>query len=310
MSDEILADVKHRLHTPMSVVTGLAEVLTEGVYGGLTSGQLRRVAMISEASQTLLRAVNDFIDFSEVVEGPSKLRPQPIPVREVWNSATALLETPVARRGIDMGFDLDPVLPTIFADRRAMIQTLVHCVKRGIDCAVEHAPDVVLMDLRMPVMDGVEAIRRLREKVPEAKVLVLTTYDTDELVYDAIRAGARGYLLKDVASSDLTDAIRTVHRGGSLLQPVVVERLLDRLGPRELKQSAPVEDLTPRELEVLACMSTGARNREIAEKLVIAERTVKIHVANVIAKLGATNRTEAIVTALDLGMVDRSDSAS
>lgn len=134
---------------------------------------------------------------------------------------------------------------------------------------------------------------------------MLTTYDTDELVYDAIRAGARGYLLKDVASSDLTEAIRTVHRGGSLLQPVVVERLLDRLGPEDLEQSDPFENLTPRELEVLRCMSTGARNREIAEELVIAERTVKIHVGNVIAKLGATNRTEAVVTALDLGIIRR-----
>ena len=178
--------------------------------------------------------------------------------------------------------------------------------KEAVDCVIEYAPDVVLMDLRMPVMDGVEAIRQLRENVPDAKVVVLTTYNTDELVYDAIRAGARGYLLKDVAASDLTNAIRTVHRGGSLLQPVVVERLMDRLGPGRLEPSAQVDNLTPRELEVLACMSTGARNREIAKKLVIAERTVKIHVANIIAKLGATNRTEAVVTAIDLGIVNSS----
>ncbi len=177
--------------------------------------------------------------------------------------------------------------------------------KQAVEFALEHRPDVVLMDLRMPVMDGVEAIRRLHNQAPDSRLVVLTTYDTDELVYDAIRAGARGYLLKDVASSDLTEAIRTVHRGGSLLQPVVVERLLDRLGPEDLEQSDPFENLTPRELEVLRCMSTGARNREIAEELVIAERTVKIHVGNVIAKLGATNRTEAVVTALDLGIIRR-----
>ena len=177
--------------------------------------------------------------------------------------------------------------------------------KQAVEFALEHRPDVVLMDLRMPVMDGVEAIRRLHDQAPDSRLVVLTTYDTDELVYDAIRAGARGYLLKDVASSDLTEAIRTVHRGGSLLQPVVVERLLDRLGPEDLEQSDPFENLTPRELEVLRCMSTGARNREIAEELVIAERTVKIHVGNVIAKLGATNRTEAVVTALDLGIIRR-----
>ena len=137
---------------------------------------------------------------------------------------------------------------------------------------------------------------------------MLTTYDDDEYVYDAIRAGARGYLLKDVPPEELVRAIRTVHSGGSLLQPVVVQKLLDRLGPEgRLESEAPVEELTPRELEVLGVMARGARNREIAQELVISERTVKIHVANIIAKLGARNRTEAVVKALDLGLVQRDD---
>ena len=180
--------------------------------------------------------------------------------------------------------------------------------EEALKSATRESPDVALMDLRMPVMDGVEAIQRMRKEVPDTKVIVLTTYDNDDLAYDAIRAGARGYLLKDVSPKDLTNAIRTVHGGGSLLQPLVVDRLLDRLGPGEVAKSGPVEALTPRELEVLGCMSRGARNREIAEELVIAERTVKIHVANVIGKLGASNRTEAVVKALDLGIVQGSGS--
>ena len=165
-------------------------------------------------------------------------------------------------------------------------------------------PDVALMDLRMPNMGGAEAIRRLRQTSPNLRAIVLTTYDDDEAIYEAIRAGARGYLLKDVRPKDLVRAIRRVHAGGSLLQPVVVERLLDRLGPEDADDEAePVEALTPRELEVLQIMARGARNRDIAQELVISERTVKIHVANIIAKLAVTNRTAAVVRAIDLNLI-------
>ena len=176
----------------------------------------------------------------------------------------------------------------------------------AIDAAGTHQPGVVLMDLRMPKVDGVEAIRQLHASHADLKVIVLTTYDDDDWVYEAVRAGARGYLLKDVRPAELLGAIRTVHTGGSLLQPVVVQRLLDRLGPdRPAGRATPPESLTKRELEVLAIMGRGARNREIAAELVISERTVKIHVANVIGKPGATNRTEAVVKALDLGLIER-----
>ena len=174
----------------------------------------------------------------------------------------------------------------------------------ALERAAEANPDVALMDLRMPNMGGAEAIRRLRQANPNLRAIVLTTYDDDEAIYEAIRAGARGYLLKDVRPKDLVRAIRRVHAGGSLLQPVVVERLLDRLGPEDADDEAePVEALTPRELEVLQIMARGARNRDIAQELVISERTVKIHVANIIAKLAVTNRTAAVVRAIDLNLI-------
>jgi len=179
----------------------------------------------------------------------------------------------------------------------------------ALEQAAAANPDVALMDLRMPEMGGAEAIRRLRQANPDLRAIVLTTYDDDEAIYEAIRAGARGYLLKDVRPKDLVRAIRRVHAGGSLLQPVVVERLLDRLGPEAADEETPlVEALTPRELEVLQIMARGARNRDIAQELVISERTVKIHVANVIAKLGVTNRTAAVVRAIDLDLIAQRDS--
>ena len=178
----------------------------------------------------------------------------------------------------------------------------------ALERAAEANPDVALMDLRMPQMGGAEAIRRLRQANPDLRAIVLTTYDDDDAIYEAIRAGARGYLLKDVRPKDLVRAIRRVHAGGSLLQPVVVERLLDRLGPEDPDDEAqPVEALTPRELEVLQIMARGARNRDIAQELVISERTVKIHVANVIAKLSVTNRTAAVVRAIDLDLISHRD---
>ncbi len=178
----------------------------------------------------------------------------------------------------------------------------------ALEQAAQANPDVALMDLRMPEMGGAEAIRRLRQANPDLRAIVLTTYDDDDAIYEATRAGARGYLLKDVRPKDLVRAIRRVHAGGSLLQPVVVERLLDRLGPEDTDDTPPVEALTPRELEVLQIMARGARNRDIAQELVISERTVKIHVANVIAKLGVTNRTAAVVRAIDLNLVTHRDS--
>lgn len=159
------------------------------------------------------------------------------------------------------------------------------------------APDVVLMDLQMPVMDGPEATRRIREATPTARILVLTTYATDEFIFKALRAGAQGYLLKDASAEELLSAIRSVASGQTLLAPAVAARLVGGVsgtGP---------EPLTARELEVLTLMGHGRSNSEIALTLAIAPRTAKVHVQNILGKLGATNRTEAVSIALRQGLI-------
>ncbi len=153
-------------------------------------------------------------------------------------------------------------------------------------------PDVVLMDLQMPVLDGPEATRRIREQHPDARILALTTYATDEFIFTALRAGAKGYLLKDASTDDLLAAIRAVHQGQTSLAPEVAARLVSGMS-----DGAP-EQLTARELEVLQLMGRGCSNHEIADKLVIAPRTAKVHVQNILGKLGATNRTEAVSIAV------------
>ncbi len=179
----------------------------------------------------------------------------------------------------------------------------------GVSVAVRERADVVVMDIRMPVMDGIEATRRLVREAgaPDARVLVLTTFDADEHVVEALRAGASGFLLKDVTPDGFVAAIRTVAAGEALLAPSVTRRLLDRfadrLPPASQERSAALRDLTERELEVLTLIARGLSNREIADRLVLAEPTVKTHVSHVLDKLELRDRAQAVVLAYEAGLV-------
>lgn len=168
-------------------------------------------------------------------------------------------------------------------------------------------PDVILMDLRMPVMDGAAATRQLHTSHPEIRVIALTTFDEDAVVFEALRAGAIGYLLKDASTEKLYEAIRAAARGESVLQPSVAARLVAQFS--RLSETAPrwaqelVEPLSAREMDVLRWMVTGSSNREISEKLVLSEGTVKNHVTSIYAKLGVSDRTRAVIKARELGLV-------
>jgi DNA-binding NarL/FixJ family response regulator len=172
----------------------------------------------------------------------------------------------------------------------------------AVRLARELQPDVILMDLQMPDLDGAEAIERIRTANPDARVVVLTAYDTDERILSAVQAGAQGYLLKGAPREELFRALRVVHSGESLIQPVVASRLLQRVSSM-MRPEPPGEALTARELEVLQLLARGQRNKEIANELFITERTVKFHVGVILSKLGVSTRTEAVTRALQRGLV-------
>jgi len=162
-------------------------------------------------------------------------------------------------------------------------------------CETLH-PDVVLMDLVMPVMDGAQATREIRERFEDIQVIVLTSFKEDELVEGALQAGAIGYLLKNVSADELADAIRKAHAGKPTLAPEATEALIKATGRK--KESDISEELTPREKEVLRMMAEGLNNPEIAQKLFVSRSTVKFHVSSILSKLGAASRTEAVSKAL------------
>jgi len=169
----------------------------------------------------------------------------------------------------------------------------------------QYRPDLVVMDVRMPLLDGIEATRRITAQESPPKIIVLTTFDLDEHALQAIRAGASGFLLKDAPPEELLRAIRTVHSGDAVIAPSTTRRLLDHLVPLAADPVATqaVSALTEREREVLVAMARGWSNGEIAQRFVLAEGTVKTHVGRVLAKLGARDRVQAVVVAFDAGLV-------
>jgi DNA-binding NarL/FixJ family response regulator len=177
----------------------------------------------------------------------------------------------------------------------------------ALQLAARCRPDVILMDVRMPVMDGVEATRRLARTGTRARIVILTTFDSDEYVYEALRAGASGFLLKDVQPAQLVDAVRVVARGEALLAPTVTRRLLDRFSHTlpDSSRTAPaaLAELTERELEVLTLLASGLSNAELAERLFVSETTVKTHVSSILRKLGLRDRVQAVVLAYQAGLV-------
>ncbi|MCB9453560.1 MAG: response regulator transcription factor [Anaerolineaceae bacterium] len=163
-------------------------------------------------------------------------------------------------------------------------------------------PDVLLLDLEMPGLDGVGVLRQLRDSQSGIRAIVFTAFDTDERILGAVEAGVQGYLLKGAPREEIFNAIRVVHAGGSLLQPVVASKLLRQVSGESQKDQL-MENLTPREQDVLRLLAQGLQNKEIAAELVITERTVKFYVSSILGKLGAGNRTEAVTIAVQRGLV-------
>src|SRR5262245_21982401 len=183
----------------------------------------------------------------------------------------------------------------------------------AMDLARKRRPDVVLMDIQMPDIDGIEATRRILAEAgePAIAVLMLTTFDLNEYVYEALRAGASGFLLKDVLPEDLIAAVRVVAAGDGLIAPTITKRLIEQFARTAPPSTPPpgLEDLTPRELEVLTLIARGLSNGEIAAELVLSEATVKTHVKRVLSKLDCRDRVQAVVLAYEAGLVTPGDSA-
>jgi DNA-binding NarL/FixJ family response regulator len=202
----------------------------------------------------------------------------------------------MVRHGFRMIIDAEPDLEVV-GEAADGEQALAACRRL--------APHVVLMDIRMPVVDGLEATRRLLVAEDPPRVVILTTFDVDEYVFEALRAGASGFLLKNSPPEQLIDAVRAVARGDGLLDPAVTRRIIERFGEWGGRgtPSPALEELTPREREVLVLVAEGLSNAEIAERLVVARGTVKTHVARVLSKLGLRDRIQAVVFAYEHGVV-------
>jgi DNA-binding NarL/FixJ family response regulator len=203
-------------------------------------------------------------------------------------------DQPLVRAGLRMFLSAQPDIEVVgeAADGREAVEAVAH-----------HRPDVVLMDVRMPNLDGVEATRLITAAQNAPRVLVLTTFDLDEIVYEALRAGASGFLLKDASEERLTTAIRVIAEGGSMFAPSVTRRLIEEFARRPQQPLHHLGRLTDRENEVLRLLARGDSNTEIAATLFVSENTVKTHVARIMMKLGLRDRVQAVVVAYEAGVV-------
>jgi DNA-binding NarL/FixJ family response regulator len=209
----------------------------------------------------------------------------------------------------------------LLADDQAMVRSGIRLIletESGLEVVAEagngaeavamarrERPDVILMDIRMPEMDGLEATRRIVATDPDAKVIILTTFDLDDYVYSALRGGASGFLLKDAPADDLVAAVRVVAAGGALIAPSVTRRLIAEFAsrPQAGQPVSGMDGLTERELEVLTLVARGYSNTEIADELYVGETTVKTHVSHILTKLGLRDRVQAVVAAYESGLV-------
>ncbi len=198
----------------------------------------------------------------------------------------------------------------LLADAGVTVVGVAHDGREALAMALRERPDVVLMDVRMPVMDGVESTRLIREQLPETRVLILTTFDDDEYVTEALKLGAAGYILKDIPPEELISSIRAVHEGGVLIAPKVAAKIAERLagaqegGKSYTPESSPpqwLQELSPREKEVLRLLAEGYDNREIAARLFLAEQTVKNHVSVLYDKMEVKDRMHALRKAAEIG---------
>ncbi len=205
----------------------------------------------------------------------------------------------LVRQGIQTLLDLEEDLTVVGAAANG---------QQALAMVEQLQPDVVLMDVRMPVMDGVAATREITKRWPHIGVIILTTFDDDEYVIEGLKAGARGYMLKDADSSEIVEAVRIVARGEALIQPSITRKVLAEFtrlaGGRALATPPLAEPLTEREMDVLRGIAAGQSNREIADQLCISEGTVKNHVSNLLAKLAVRDRTQAIIRARELGLIE------
>jgi DNA-binding NarL/FixJ family response regulator len=205
----------------------------------------------------------------------------------------------VVREGLETLLSLSPGIEVVGAARDG---------EEAVRLASERTPDIVLMDLRMPRCDGVQATRRITQEYPGTRVVVLTTYADDESIFGALEAGAMGYLTKDAGAQEIQRAIRTVHEGEALLDPVVQRRLIEQIHHGAPRRPAPErslpDGLTQREAEVLGLIASGLSNAEIAQRLFISEATVKTHINNIFSKAGLRDRAQAVVYAIRHGLAE------